>query len=70
VTSLYDGTPGEQLTLKIQLPSVGWITVDGETLYNRPDFGFAVRFTTMSEEARSAVVSVVESLGKQPLQSA
>jgi hypothetical protein len=70
VTSLYDEKPGEQLTIKIQLPSVGWVTVEGETLYNRPDFGFAVRFTTVSEQARSALVSVIEALGKHALQSA
>jgi hypothetical protein len=68
VTSLYDGMPGEQLTLAIQLPYEGWIKVEGQTLYNRPEFGFAVQFTKVSEHARGALARVVHKLGKRVLQ--
>jgi hypothetical protein len=70
VTSLYDGAPGERLTLSIHLPYEGWIKVEGETLYNRPEFGFAVRFTSVSDHARKALASVVHKLGKRVLQPA
>jgi len=59
VTSLYEASPGETLVLKIELPHEGWIKVEGETLYNRPEFGFAIRFTTMSDHARDALSAVV-----------
>jgi hypothetical protein len=70
VTSLYDGLPGERLVLAIQLPYEGWIKVEGETLYNRSEFGFAVRFTKVSDRARTALASVVHKLGNRVLQPA
>ena len=60
VSSLYAGKPGEVLTLKIELPHEGWIKVEGETLYDRTDFGFAVRFVNPTEHARTALAAVVE----------
>jgi hypothetical protein len=60
VSSLYAGVPGEVLTLKIELPHEGWIKVEGETLYDRTDFGFAVRFVNPTEHARTALAAVVE----------
>jgi hypothetical protein len=37
--------------LTIDLPYGDWITVRDETLYRRSEFGFAVRFIDMSEDA-------------------
>jgi len=60
VNSLYEASPGETLVLEIELPHEGWIKVEGEALYNRPGFGFAVRFTALGDEAREAIASVVQ----------
>ena len=60
VSSLYASVPGEVLTLKIELPHEGWIKVEGETLYDRTDFGFAVRFVNLTEHARAALAGVVQ----------
>lgn len=60
VTSLYAGTPGEIVTLKVDLPSDGWITLQGEIRYNRVDFGFAVRFTDLTGDARARLMGLVE----------
>jgi PilZ domain len=60
VTSLYEGRRGETLVLKIELPHEGWIEVQGETLYNKSGFGYAVRFTSVTPRAQEALASVVE----------
>src|SRR6185312_13037771 len=59
VSSLYEGKPGEVIELKIELPYEGWVKVKGETLYNKDEFGFAVRFTDVTEHARAALSSIV-----------
>jgi hypothetical protein len=69
VTTMYEGKPGEALTLSIQLPYEGWVKVEGETLYNKPGFGFAVRFTSLTDHARAALDRVVQRLGKRVLQA-
>jgi hypothetical protein len=49
VTSFHDQQPGVGFWLEIDLPYEGWIRVKAETLYVRPGFGFAVRFTEMTQ---------------------
>jgi len=39
--------PGTTLTLRIELPAEGWITVKAEALYAKPQFGYAVRFVEL-----------------------
>jgi hypothetical protein len=53
ITSFHETEKGRQFTLKIDLPFEGWITVKAETLYGKPGYGFAVRFTQVAEEART-----------------
>jgi len=50
VTSIHEQQPGIGFTLEIDLPYEGWIRLRAETLYVRPGFGFAVRFTEMSQD--------------------
>lgn len=50
VTSLHEQQPGIAFVLEIELPYEGWIRLKAETLYVRPGFGFAVRFTEMTAE--------------------
>lgn len=53
INSLHDTTEnGQRFGLKILLPVEGWITVEAETLYSRPGFGFAVRFVELPEHTR------------------
>src|SRR6202008_2977531 len=47
VNSLHDQASDVDVILKIDLPFEGWITVTARTLYRKPGFGFAVRFTEM-----------------------
>lgn len=70
VTSLHEGMPGEIVTLKMELPHEGWIQVRGETVYNRPGFGFAVKFIDLTSDAHAAIVGVVERRLKLELKTA
>jgi hypothetical protein len=53
VNSLYDTPLGQRLVLKISLPNEGIVTIDAETVYVQPGFGFAVRFVEVSDETRA-----------------
>ena len=50
VNSVHDQLPGVPVVLEIDLPDEGPIRVKGETLYAKPEFGYAVRFVEMTEE--------------------
>jgi len=50
ITSLHEQQPGITLTLKIDLPQEGWITVTAETLPRSNEFGFAVQFVHMDPD--------------------
>jgi PilZ domain-containing protein len=70
VSSLYEGVTGESLVLKIQLPHEGWVKVEGEILYSRPEFGFAMRFANLTEHARASLAGVVQKLTRKASQAA
>jgi hypothetical protein len=53
VNSLYDTPVGQRLVLRISLPNEGIVTIDAETVYVQPGFGFAVRFVDVSDETRA-----------------
>jgi hypothetical protein len=50
VTALHEQQPGIVFLMEIELPYEGWIRVKAETLYVRLGFGFAVRFTEMTQD--------------------
>jgi diguanylate cyclase (GGDEF)-like protein/putative nucleotidyltransferase with HDIG domain len=68
IIAFHDQDIGRQFTLKIDLPHEGWIVVSAETVYNRPGFGFAVRFTEVSDEARARIARLVDRLRAPALQ--
>jgi hypothetical protein len=47
ITSLHEQQPGIVMTLRIDLPREGWVTVTAETLARQNEFGYAVRFVGM-----------------------
>ena len=51
INSMYEQRSGIALVLKIDLPHEGWITVKAETLGWRNEFGFAVRFVEVRQDA-------------------
>ncbi len=58
----YDLANGRRITLQIDLPGEGWITVEAETLYLRENFGFAVRFIELSDGNRGCIERAIERL--------
>ena len=62
VHSLHEQTVGIPVTLKIDLPFEGWITVDAEVVYRKEDFGFAVRFLNMDQATTAQLSRSVDKL--------
>jgi len=62
VECYYDVAIGRRITIQIELPNEGWITVDAETIYMRDNFGFAVRFVAMNEANRARIERTIERL--------
>jgi hypothetical protein len=50
ITAMHSQTPGVRLTLRIDLPYEGWVTVAAETLARHDEAGFAVRFVDMDPD--------------------
>src|SRR5262249_9565687 len=48
VIAFHDQEVGRHLDLRIELPQEGSVLVKAETVYNRPGFGFAVRFIDLN----------------------
>src|SRR5262245_11915676 len=58
----YDVAVGRRITLQIDLPGEGWITVEAETLHLRENFGFAVRVMELSDGNRGRIERTIERL--------
>jgi hypothetical protein len=52
---------GEHVSLEVQLPTGGWLTLSGEVVNHQPNAGFGVRFTDLTESAREALANLAES---------
>ena len=50
ITAMHAQTPGVRMTLRIELPPDGWITLTAETLARHDEMGFAVRFVHMEAD--------------------
>jgi hypothetical protein len=55
VNSLNEQKPGIRVVLEIELPGEGRIKVTGETVYAKPDFGYAVRFVEMPPDLAARI---------------
>ena len=62
ITSFHEAVTGRQFTLKIDLPYEGWVSLKAVTLYEKPGFGFAVRFTGMNDDVRARLGRALEKL--------
>lgn len=66
VASVIEPTPGH-LTLKVNLPDEGWISIETETVSSMPGHGYTVRFIEICDDAR---VRLERSLRQLRLQTA
>ena len=55
----HDQTPGRRFTLEIELPEVGWLRLEAEPVYNRTDYGFAVKFVDVQPEDMARLDKVI-----------
>ena len=62
VNSFFETPVGQRLVLRISLPYEGIVTMDAETVYVRPGFGFAVRFVDLNDETRTCLGSALNKL--------
>ena len=62
VHSMHEQTIGIPVTLKIDLPFEGWITVEAEVVYRKEGFGFAVRFHKMDAATTAQLSRSVDKL--------
>jgi len=65
INSMHQQQPGVVLLLKIDLPYEGWITCKAASLPGRGEFGFAVRFVEMSEDAAARLERSVTKLAQR-----
>jgi len=65
VNSLNEQKPGIRVVLEIELPGEGRIKLTGETLYAKPDFGYAVRFVDMPTEMAARIEAAMRRLNEE-----
>jgi hypothetical protein len=46
--------------VQVNLPEEGWVTIEAETVYLRENFGFAVRFISLSDANRARIERTIE----------
>jgi PilZ domain-containing protein len=68
VNATHEQAPGVRFVMKIALPYVGLITLKVETLSQRSEFGFAVRFVDLNEETASRLDQALQQLRERALQ--
>ena len=62
IESYHEVPVGIRIQLEIDLPAEGPVALQGETLYLRENYGFAVKFVDMDEQTRVKLARVVVQL--------
>ena len=58
----HEQTPGRRFTLEVDLPEIGWLRIEAEPVYNRSDYGFAVKFVDVPPDTTAQLDKVIELL--------
>jgi hypothetical protein len=58
----HEQTAGRRFTLEVELPDVGWLRLEAEPVYNRTDYGFAVKFVDVPPQTLEKLDRVIELL--------
>lgn len=66
IESYHQVAPGRRMRLDIDLPDDGTITVEAEALYDRTDYGFAVKFVSVPEPTQAVLERAIERLQARP----
>lgn len=62
IQSYHEVAAGRRMTIDIELPYEGWITVQAEARYMRDDYGFAVRFVDVPPNTHVRLERVIQLL--------
>lgn len=65
VNSMQEQVEGREVELEVSLPTEGPIRLTAQTLYSRPGFGFAARFTQVAPDARTKLSRELDRLRKR-----
>ena len=58
----HEQTPGCRFTLEVELPEAGWLRLEAEPVYNRTDYGFAVKFVDVPPETMATLDKAIDLL--------
>ena len=60
IQSAHDVPVGRQITLEIDLPFEGTVTLEAESVNTRPGYGFGVTFVNLTDEVRETLETLIE----------
>jgi hypothetical protein len=58
----HEQTPGRRFTMEVELPDVGWLRFEAEPVYNRADYGFAVKFVDVQPDTMAKLYQAIDLL--------
>ena len=53
---------GRRVKIAVELPYAGWVTLDAEILYARPDYGYAVKWVDVSADIQAKLERGIDRL--------
>ena len=59
IESFHEVPAGRRMTIEIDLPEEGTVSLLAESVYSRPDFGYAVKFVEVPPQARVQLARAV-----------
>jgi hypothetical protein len=59
IESYHEMPAGRRLNIEIDLPNEGTVSLSAESVYSRPDYGFAVKFVDMLPDTRVQLARAV-----------
>jgi hypothetical protein len=59
IESFHEMEAGRRMTIEIDLPNEGTVKVSAESVYSRPDYGFAVKFVDVPPATRVQLARAV-----------
>ena len=60
VESLAQTTIGERVRFQIQLPNGQWLPLSGAVVYQHPQVGFGVNFTTLTDRVKDLLAELMD----------
>ena len=59
IDSIGQVTVGEKIRLEIQLPTGGWMPLQGEVVYHQDNLGFALRFIGLTDQEQRVLAQLI-----------